>query len=150
MMFYVYVYILPLVVLMLAGGLLYWQTRAWRRVQQEENAGEDLEYARRQFGRRVQTSAMMALLAVGLCLGQLIARDQHPTLFVLFWLGMLLLLAWMVLMALGDLVLGRQRLARLARERRIAEAQLTAELDRLRDKLKQEGDHNGQHAHQQP
>ena len=54
---------------------------------------------------------------------------------MLFWLGMLLLLAWMVLMALGDLVLGRQRVARLAHERRIAEAQLKAELDRLRERL---------------
>jgi hypothetical protein len=76
----------------------------------------------------------------------LIDRWRFPTLFVLFWLGLLILLAWMVLLALGDLVIGRQHVARLKHERRIAEAQLNAELDRLREKLGQEKDANGQHA----
>jgi hypothetical protein len=89
---------------------------------------------------------MLGFVAVGLCAGQLIDRWQFPTLFVLFWLGLLVLLAWMVLLALGDLVIGRQHVARLKHERRIAEAQLNAELDRLREKLGQEKDANGQHA----
>ena len=93
-----------------------------------------------------ETSAMLGLIAVGLCAGQLIDRGRFPTLFVLFWLGMLLVLGWMVILALGDLVLGRQRVARLTHERRIAEAQLNAELDRLRERLGQEQDHNGQPA----
>ncbi len=86
---------------------------------------------------------MLALLAIGLCVGQLIPHSRHPTFFVFFWMGMLLLLAWMVLLAVGDLVLGRQRVARLKLQRQIAEAQLNAELDRVRGKLQQEKDHNG-------
>ena len=89
---------------------------------------------------------MLGLLAVGLCAGQLIDRGRFPTLFVLFWLGMLLLLGWMVLLALGDLVVGRQHVARLTHERRIAEAQLNAELDRFRERLSQEKDRNGRQA----
>jgi hypothetical protein len=131
-----------------AAGLAYWQAHAWRHAQGEEIGGEELEFGRRQFQRRLQTSLILGLLAIGLCVGQLIDRNRSPTVFVLFWLGMLLLLGWMVLLALGDLVLGRQHVARLTRERRIAEAQLNAELDRIREKLQQEGDRNGQHANQ--
>lgn len=146
MMFYAYAYLLPLLVLAIAGGLWHWNARWWQVVQQEGSAGANLDFNRRQFRRRGQTSGMLALLALGLCVGQLIDRGRFPTLFVIFWLGMLLLLGWMVLLALGDLVLGRQHVARLTRERRIAEAQLSAELDRLRERLRQERDHNGQHA----
>jgi hypothetical protein len=142
-MFYVFAFLLPLAVLLLAGGLLVWHVRSWRDVQQEESAGEELEFGRRQFQRRVQTSGLLALLALGLCLGQLIDGHQRPTLYVLFWMAMLLLLGWIVLLALGDLVVGRQHVSRLMHQRRIAEAQLAAELDRIRGQLKQDTDQGG-------
>jgi hypothetical protein len=82
---------------------------------------------------------MLGVLAIGLCVGQLIPAARFPTLFVLFWLGMLLLLGWMVLLALGDFVLSRQRAAQLKLQARIAEAQLNAELQRIRSKLEQDG-----------
>ena len=148
-MSYFYAYILPLTVLVMAAGLAYWQLLSWRRVQREESREDELEFGRRQLSCRLQTSLMLGLLAIGLCVGQLIDRNQSPTVFVLFWLGMLLLLAWMVLLALGDLVLGRQHVARLSRERRIAEAQLNAELERIREKLQPGGDPNA-HAKPQP
>jgi hypothetical protein len=133
-MFYVSVIIFPLTVALLAAGLLLWHVLSWRHLQREEE-GAELDFGRRQFRRRVQTSSMLGVLAIGLCVGQLIPRQQTPTLFVLFWLGLLLLLAWIVLLALGDLIVGRQHIARLSRERRVAEAQLRAELQRLREKL---------------
>lgn len=130
---FAWVYLVPLAIFAVAAGLLFWQRSAWRSQQQDCDEG-DLEFARGQYRRRTQTSAILAVLALGMCLGQLIPRREQPTLFVLFWAGMLLLLGWMVLLALGDLVIGRQHVARLVRERRMAEAQLHAELDRLRAK----------------
>jgi hypothetical protein len=129
-MFVVNAILFPLAIALLAVGLFVWHLRSWRGEQQEQ--GQEREFAYRRFRRRMQTTSMLAALGIGLCLGQLIPREEHPTLFVIFWFGMLLLLAWMVLLALGDLIIGRQQLARLARERRIAEAQLNAELERLR------------------
>lgn len=133
----VWVYLLPSAVFAVAAGLLFWQRNTWRS-QQQGCLEADLEFARGQFRRRTQTSAILAVLALGMCLGQLIPRREQPTLFVLFWVGMLLLLAWMVLLALGDLVIGRQHVARLVQERRTAESQLQAELDRLRAQRDQE------------
>src|SRR5262249_32807751 len=130
-MFYVYAILIPLALLALACSLVMGHVRAWRVVQREEPDEADLAYSYRQFRRRVQTSALLGLLAIGLCVGQLIPAQRHPTFYMLFWFGMLLLLAWMVLLALGDLVLGRQHVAKLKLERRIAEAQLNAELDRI-------------------
>jgi hypothetical protein len=129
-MFYFSAFLFPLMIMLLAAGLLFWHVRSWRSEQQEH--GAELDFARRKFRRRVQTTGMLALLAVGLCLGQLIPRNERPTLFVVFRFAMLLILAWMVLLALGDLTVSRQHLAHLNRERRIAEAQLKAELERLR------------------
>jgi hypothetical protein len=139
-MFYVSTIVVPIALLALACWLVIGHLRAWRRAQQDEAESEELEFSRRQLRRRVQTSALLGLLAIGLCVGQLIPADRHPTLFVCFWFGMLLLLAWMVMLALGDLVLGRQYVARLKLQRQIAEAQLNAELERVRGKLQQ--DHN--------
>ncbi len=149
MMLYLYAYLLPLVLLGLASGLIYWQVRQWRDFQQDEPAAEELEFHRRQLRRRTQTSFLLGLLAVGLWAGQLIPSREHPNLFVVFWLGMLLLLAWIVLLALGDLLVGRQHVARLRHDRRIAEARLTAELNRLRTKIPTADDGNEQPAPQQ-
>lgn len=139
-MFYIYAFLAPAVVLLLAAGLVVSHLRAWRAAQRENL---DVEFSRGQFRRRMQTSVMLAVLAVGLCVGQLIRSESHPTFFVLFWLGMVLLIAWMVLLALGDLILGRHYVARLQRERRVAEAQLQAELDRIRNRLAQENENQG-------
>ena len=97
---FVWTYLVPSAVFAVAAGLLYWQRSAWQ-MQQARFADTDLEFARGQFRRRTQTSAILGLLALGMCLGQLIPRTERPTLFVLFWVGLLLLLAWMVLRGAG-------------------------------------------------
>ena len=128
-------YLFPLSLLLLSGGLIYWNLRSWRRLEREGGDAEELDHGRRQFRRRVQASIMLGLLAVALCLGQLIPARQYPSLYVFFWIGVVLLLMWMVLLAIGDMVVNRQRLARFQRQRRIEEARLQAELKQLRGEL---------------
>lgn len=131
-MFYVSAMLFPLAIILLAIGLFIGNVRTWR-IDRDREQGDERDFAQRRFRRRLQTTGMLIVLAIGLCLGQLIPWREHPSLFVLFWFIMLLILGWMVLLALGDLMVGRQHLARLTRERRIAEAQLNAELQRLKN-----------------
>src|SRR5688572_9174604 len=92
-MFYINTILIPLALLAVATLLLLGHWRTWRDAKQDEAEPEELDFSQRQFRRRVQTSAMLGLLAVGLSVGQLIPPSRHPTFFVFFWMGMLLLLA---------------------------------------------------------
>jgi hypothetical protein len=82
----------------------------------------------------VQASGLLGLVGVALCVGQLIPAARYPTLMAAFWLGVLLLVFWAVLLALGDMAVNRQRLRNFQHKRRIEEARLNAELQRLRNR----------------
>jgi hypothetical protein len=126
-------WLFPSLLLALAMALIAWNVRSWHRAQHEEAGdAEELDFSRRQFRRRVQVSGMLAVLAVGLMIGQLIPHLRQPTLFVLFWFGMLLLVGWIVILALGDMLVNRRRLAKFQRQRHAEEARLAAELERIR------------------
>jgi peptidoglycan/LPS O-acetylase OafA/YrhL len=133
----------PTLLLALAVGLIGWNVRSWRAARREEASdAEELEFSRRQFRRRLQVSGMLAGLAVAMVLGQFIPHLKRPTLYVLFWFGVLLVLGWIVLLAMGDLVVGRRRLAKFHEQRKIEEARLNAELERIRSQFP---DRNGDH-----
>src|SRR5687768_915804 len=124
-------WLFPAALLVLAIGLVTWNIRTWRMAVRRERDADELSFARRQFRRRVQASGMLVVLALAMMLGQAIPPRERPTLYVMFWFGVLAVLAWVVLLALGDMVINRQRLARILRDRKIEEARLNAELDRI-------------------
>jgi hypothetical protein len=128
-------WLFPSLLLLLAVGLIAWNVRSWRALQREEQDAEERQFGQRQFRRRLQVSGMLALLACGLLLGQLIPPARQPTLYVLFWFGVLLMLGWIVMLAVGDMVVNRQRLAKFQRQRKVEEARLHAELERIRGQI---------------
>jgi hypothetical protein len=85
----------------------------------------------RRFRRRMQASGMLAVAAVALTVGMAIPRDRYPSLFVFFWCGVMLLVVWMLLLAVGDAVSTSLHANRLRREHRIETARLKAEMERL-------------------
>ena len=73
-------------------------------------------------------------MAESLCVGQLIPAARYPTMYALFWLGVVLLVCWAMLLALGDMAVNRQRLKKFQHQRLLEEAKINAELNRLRNR----------------
>lgn len=124
--------LLPGAVIALGLGLLISHLRTWRDQRRQLAAGDEFRYHRRRFLRRTQTSAMLALAGVALFVGQLIPPHAWPSLFVCFWCGVALLLAWVVVLALADAAATRAYVGRLARQRNAERSALEQELIRLR------------------
>lgn len=118
-----------LFLLFCAAAWIVWHVRAWRRVQRQQPEGDELDYRRRQFRRRMQTSVMMALLAAAILAGQFLTRPAW--LVLLFWVGVLLVVAWVVLLALVDVWATKHYFGRLRQKYFIEEAKLQAELRRI-------------------
>ena len=55
--------------LLAAVGLMVSHVRSWRAFQRTNLAAEEFDYRRRQFRRRMQTSAMLGILAVAMFAG---------------------------------------------------------------------------------
>ena len=118
--------------LLCAAGLMVSHGFAWRRAQREQLEGEELDYRRRQHRRRMQTSAMLGLLAVALFVGQLATERIESGLFaIVYWVGVLLMVGWVGLLALVDIVATRHHFSRLRQTYIVEQAKLQGELRRI-------------------
>ncbi len=122
-----------------AAGLIGWHLRSWRAAQRATLDAPERDYHRRQFRRRMQTSVMLALVGASLPVGQWIMERARvlgpdtiwPRVGVFFWGGVLLLLAWVGVLALGDMWATKFYYGRLRDRYRIEQTKLEAELRRL-------------------
>jgi len=130
--------VLPGAVIALGLGMLISHLRSWRRVQGQLAAGDERRHFRRRFLRRLQTSALLTLAGIALVVGQLISPRAWPTLFVFFWCGVALLLAWVILLALADAAATRAYIGRLRSQRTAERSKLEQELMRIK-RRRQEG-----------
>jgi len=120
---------LSLFLLSAAVGLVIWHVRSWRALRNEGLEPQQERFHRRQFRRRMQTSTMLGILAVGLFVGQWL--PAWPILMACYWGGMLLLTSWLGLLALADLAVTKTHFRRLRNDYLVEEAKLQAELNRL-------------------
>jgi len=106
--------------------------RSWSHAQREELDTDELDYRRRQFRRRMQTSAMLGVLAVTLpVVDWLTARSESIPLHLICWSVVLLLVVWIGLLALADLVATKYHFGRMQHSHLVEEAKLKAELHRM-------------------
>jgi hypothetical protein len=105
--------------------------RGWRRQQSDPTLDErDLVYYRRRYRRRMQISAIIAILGVLIGMGDALLPFQrrHPLPTSLYWIGVLLLTGWVMLLGFGDLLstaaYGRAELARVRQKQRELERQV--------------------------
>lgn len=114
--------------LVLGGAASAWYQWQYRRPDSEsDELGR--QHAARQLRRRLQVSALLVVIGVLIPLGdQLPLFRQAPVAFVFFWAAVLLLTAWIGLLALADFASARayHRIAniRLQQTRRELESQL--------------------------
>ena len=117
-----------------AGWFVRWHVSAWRALGERASRldPEEIDFRRRQLRRRTQTSAMLGLVGIGMLVGRLlIVWRAHPTLILLFWLGVVLLVLWLGLLAVADMVATRYYFSRLRHNYLVEQARLQAQLRRM-------------------
>ena len=93
---------------------------------------DEIDFYRRQFRRRIQTSAMLGILAVGLFVGELLTRWISSQLFfIIYWAAMLLLVIWVALLAAVDIWATKYHFGQLRHKCLIEQAKLHAEIRRI-------------------
>lgn len=125
----------------LFGGLLMWRHQTQWNQQQADERIEPAErrFLHRQYRRRMQSSAMIAILGCILHASNehLVAWHKAPAGFFAYVCLMLILVAWIVILAIGDLlasqIVHRSALSRLQEQRQELE-QAVNELRRKRER----------------
>jgi hypothetical protein len=84
--------------------LMAWHVKSWREADHGGLSERDYEFFRRQCRRRLQTSGMLGIIGL-LIFGHVWIPDN--TTLALYWTGVLGLLAWTVLLAVGDFAASR-------------------------------------------
>jgi hypothetical protein len=127
-------FILLVSVLLLASAvaMMISHVRAWRNFRQQQLDAEEFNYRRRQFRRRMQTSAMLGVLAVALSAGHFLSFWLHSNWFELGFWGVTMLVAfWLALLALVDLWATKRHFARQQERSLVEQVRLAAEARRL-------------------
>jgi hypothetical protein len=122
-------WLFPLFVLVSAAGLMIWHVWAWRWSQRQDLGPKERGFRWRQFRRRIQTSAMLAVLAVVLFIESWVAS---PVFKLAMGVGMLVLVCWLAALAVADFVATRHHLSRLQDGNLVEQVKLEAEAKRLR------------------
>lgn len=135
-------------------GLMTWHIRSWGVQRASGLEPKEYDYRRRQFGRRMQTSALLAIIAVSLPIGVWLIRIR-PAAGVIYWGAVLLLVAWVGILAAIDIWATKYFYGKLRDTYRIEQARLQAELRRLKEaqaeaRRVQDGPGNGKPPGQRP
>ena len=135
---------IPLFLLICAAVLMGMHARTWRSVQEQEMESAERDYHRRQFRRRMQSSGMLGVLAVGIFAGQWVSQVARPTIVFIFWGGVALVVVWVGVLAVADILATKHYYGRLRQGFVIEQAKLQAQLRRM-----QQARRNGQGAPRQ-
>lgn len=119
-----------LVLLLAAVAMLLSHYRTWQRVRRQESDAEEFAFRQRQYGRRVQTTGLLVVLALSLLVGQWIVWP--PLLVTIYWIVVLLLILWVTLLAAVDAWATRHHYARLRHEYLLEKHKLEVEVRRIR------------------
>ena len=124
---------IPLFLLICAAVLMGMHARTWRSVQEQEMDSAGRDYHRRQFRRRMQSSSMLGVLAVGIFIGQWISQVARPTIVFIFWSGVAFLVVWVAVLAVADILATKYYYGRLRHGFLIEQAKLQARLRRMQE-----------------
>jgi cell division protein FtsW (lipid II flippase) len=124
--------LISVLLLSAALGLMYWHARSWRRAQSADLPADELDFYRRQFRRRIQTSAMLGILAALIFAGELLTKwIDSQVFFIIYWAATLLLVLWLALLAAADIWATKYHFGQLRQKCLIEQAKLHAEIRRV-------------------
>jgi hypothetical protein len=124
--------LLSLSLLLATSGLMAWHWRGWKATRDADIVPAERDYLWSQFRRRSQATAMLGVLAV-LMLASLWLELMAPWVFAIYILSMLALVAWVVLLAVADMIASRQHFSHVQTKNLSEETLLKAELYRLKE-----------------
>jgi hypothetical protein len=122
--------------IVVSAALVLRHRAAWRRSIEQDASDDERRFARGQWRRRVQTSGMVGIVGVMIGAGPWV---QGPWVVVCYWIGAVLLVAWMLLLAIADVLATRMHFSRLSRDHVVEHLRLHAELRRARRAARQLG-----------
>jgi hypothetical protein len=120
------------VVLLATSGLMIsWHVISWRRKGHANLDERARDFYRRQYRRRMQTSAMIGFLGIAVAGGVWIREPRYA---LAYWGCVTIVVVWMGLLALADLLSTRAYFAQIRRDQLTEHASLQAELRRIRER----------------
>jgi peptidoglycan/LPS O-acetylase OafA/YrhL len=123
------IYAFGVLLILLAGTMIVSHWRSWVRTRADESMGEpERRFAWRQCRRRSQASAMIGVVGLGICIYQLIPRDE--VVVTVYLGGMIFVVLWIMLLAIGDVIDTRAHFGRIHRQHRTDQARLAQEFNR--------------------
>ena len=120
--------------IVLAVALMTWHAAAWRTTREMERDEKALDFYRRQCRRRMQASAMLGIVGLGVAGGLWIDAQGDTILSIMYWCAVLLIVLWIGVLAAADWISSRYYYELLHSHHRTEHAALKAELDRLRSR----------------
>ena len=122
------------ILIVLGATMMLSHLRTWKRRRGSDDLShQDLSHYRSQFRRRMQASGMIALLGLLIAVGDVLPLLQkNPVLATVYWLGVLILTAWVVLLGLSDALSTRLHARSALRDLQQQQRTLQRELARLR------------------
>jgi len=117
-----------------SASLIGWHVLAWKAVQGAEVDQRERDFRYRQYRRRMQTSAMLGILGVAVLVGQLLLDWLSPLFLLIYWLGVVALVLWVVVLAVADMVATSVYYSRERSACAMEHARLEDELRRVRQR----------------
>lgn len=126
------VVLVTVILLAVAAGMMVSHVRAWRAFQQQDLTEDEHDYRRRQYRRRMQTSAMLGVLGAAILIGYVLTMWlSSPAFTLICWIAIILLLFWTCLLALVDIWATQHYFGRQRDHCLVEQAKMRAEINRL-------------------
>jgi hypothetical protein len=109
-----------------AGSLIAWHVHTWKAARFANLTAGELKFAWEQYRWRMQTSAMLAAVGLLIGAGPWIAA---PLAVLLYWLGVIVLILWIMLLAGADMLATRMHFSQIETEQSIRQVKLHAALE---------------------
>ena len=107
--------------------------QAWRAARADESREpHELNYRRRQYRRRMQTSGILGLLGIAILAGHFVKPPMATVVVAVYWATVLLMVAWMLVLACFDAISTQLHLGRMQRRNESQQALLEAKLRRAK------------------
>jgi len=116
-------------IIVMASVLMSGHQRAWQRQHEVATSDEEREFFFRRYRRRMQTSGMLAVVGVAIAVGFWV---RIPWVALIYWGVVGLLLLWILLLAAADLINTQMLWTRERNRHRRQQAEIEAELARLK------------------
>ena len=117
-----------------AVGLMIWQTMSWRSTYPDAHDDAERDYLRRRHRRRMQTGALMAVVALAVPAADWVINETlSPRLGTAIICVILALIVWIVVMTAADLGATKLHYGRVRDSYQLEQMRLQAELRRLQN-----------------